>query len=141
MMTTKDINVADLLTYSDRAVISKIVSERVFAEYGDMYEFKWQMSVRGHFQIPATLCAHHTTKIGYWTYSRKLTRLSPTTMRRSKSKSQTSVLKMNSFNEFMGGILVTWIALSIISVISIANQDRPPVTNRLDIYYGKSRPL
>ena len=55
MMTTKDINVADLLTYSDRAVISKIVSERVFAEYGDMYEFKWQMSVRGHFQIPETL--------------------------------------------------------------------------------------
>ena len=52
MMQTKEINVADLLTYSDRAVISKIVSERVFAEYGDMYEFKWQMSVSGHFQIP-----------------------------------------------------------------------------------------
>ena len=55
MMTTNDINVADHLTYSDRAVISKIVSERVFAEYGDMYEFKWQMSVSGHFQIPETL--------------------------------------------------------------------------------------
>ena len=55
MMTTKDINVTDLFTYSDRAVISKIVSERVFAEYGDMYEFKWQMSVRGHFQIPEKL--------------------------------------------------------------------------------------
>ena len=80
-------------------------------------------------------------KIDYWTFSRKLRKLSPTMMRTSKSKSQTSVLKMNSFNEFMGGILVTWIALSIISVISIANQDRPPVTNRLDIYYGKSRPL
>ena len=80
-------------------------------------------------------------KIDYWTFSRKLRRLSPTTMRRSKSKSQTSGLKMNSFNEFMGGILVTWIALSIVSVISVANQDRPPVTNRLDIYYGKTRPL
>ena len=55
MMQTKDINVADRLTYSDSAVISKIVSERVFAEYGDMYEFKWQMSVSGHFQIPETL--------------------------------------------------------------------------------------
>ena len=55
MMTTKDINVTDLFTYSDRAVISKIVSERVFAEYGDMYEFKWQMSVSGHFQIPEEL--------------------------------------------------------------------------------------
>ena len=55
MMQTKEINVADLLTYKDRYVISKIVSERVFAEYGDMYEFKWQMSVSGHFQIPETL--------------------------------------------------------------------------------------
>ena len=55
MMTTKDINVTDLFTYSDRAVISKIVSERVFAEYGDMYEFKWQMSVTGHFEIPDKL--------------------------------------------------------------------------------------
>ncbi len=44
-MKTKTINVADLLTYSDRAVISKIVSERVFAEYSDFHEFKWQISV------------------------------------------------------------------------------------------------
>ena len=55
MMTTKDINVAALLTCKDRYVISKIVSERVFAEYGDMYEFKWNMSVTGHFQIPEKL--------------------------------------------------------------------------------------
>ena len=46
---TKDINVVDLLTHSDRAVIYKIVSKRVFDEYGDMYEFKWQMSVAGFF--------------------------------------------------------------------------------------------
>ena len=55
MMQTKEINVADLLTYKDRYVISKIVSERVFAEYGYMYEFKWNMSVTGHFQIPEKL--------------------------------------------------------------------------------------
>ena len=54
-MKTKDINVADLLTYQDRAVISKIVAARVFAEYGDMYEFKWQVSISGHFQIPETV--------------------------------------------------------------------------------------
>ena len=54
-MKTKDINVADLLTYKDRYVISKIVSERVFAKYGDLHEFKWQMSVTGHFEIPEKL--------------------------------------------------------------------------------------
>ncbi len=54
-MKTKTINVADLLTYADRAVISKVVSARVFAEYGDLFEFKWQMSVTGHFQIPEKL--------------------------------------------------------------------------------------
>ena len=54
-MKTKTINVADLLNYSDRAVISKIVSKRVFEEYGDLHEFKWQMSVTGHFEIPETL--------------------------------------------------------------------------------------
>ena len=51
-MKTKTINVDDLLTYSDRAFISKIVSERVFAEYSDLHEFKWQISVSGHFEIP-----------------------------------------------------------------------------------------
>ena len=54
-MRTKTINVADLLTHKDRYVISKIVSERVFAEYGDLHEFKWQMSVTGHFEIPEKL--------------------------------------------------------------------------------------
>ena len=54
-MKTKTINVADLLTYADRSVISKIVSERVFAEYGDLHEFIWQMSVTGHFEIPEKL--------------------------------------------------------------------------------------
>ena len=54
-MKTKTINVADLLTYADRSVISKIVSARVFAEYGDLREFKWQMSVTGHFEVPEKL--------------------------------------------------------------------------------------
>ena len=54
-MKTKTINVADLLSHAERYAISKIVSERVFAEYGDLHEFKWQMSVSGHFQIPETL--------------------------------------------------------------------------------------
>ena len=55
VMQTKTINVADLLTYADRAVISKIVSKRIFEEYGDLHEFKWQMSITGHFEIPETL--------------------------------------------------------------------------------------
>ena len=54
-MRTKTINVADLLTHKDRYAISKIVSERVFKEYGDLHEFKWQISVSGHFEIPETL--------------------------------------------------------------------------------------
>jgi len=54
-MKTKDINVADLLTYADREAIAKVVEQRVHKEYGDMYEFKWQMSVEGHFEIPETL--------------------------------------------------------------------------------------
>ena len=49
MMQTKEINVADLLTYKDRYVISKIVRERVFAEYGDMFPFNWSMNFSGHF--------------------------------------------------------------------------------------------
>lgn len=55
MMTTKEINVADILTFSDREAIASIVDKRVAAEYGDMYNFKWSMKVSGHFQIPETL--------------------------------------------------------------------------------------
>ena len=52
---TKDINVADILTFSDREAIAKVVEQRVHTEYGDMYDFKWSMKVSGHFQIPETL--------------------------------------------------------------------------------------
>ena len=55
MMTTKTINVADILTFKDREAIAKVVEQRVHTEYGDMYDFKWQMSVSGHFHIPETL--------------------------------------------------------------------------------------
>ena len=51
-MKTKDINVADILTYQDRAAIAKVVEQRVHTEYGDMYDFKWQRSISGHFHIP-----------------------------------------------------------------------------------------
>ena len=54
-MKTKTINVADILTFKDRESIAKVVEARVYAEYGDMYDFKWEMSVSGHFQIPETL--------------------------------------------------------------------------------------
>ena len=54
-MKTKDINVADILTFEDREAIAKVVDRRVAAEYGDMYDFKWSMNVSGHFQIPETL--------------------------------------------------------------------------------------
>ena len=54
-MKTKTINVADLLTFNDRDLIAKVVEARVHAEYGDMYDFKWQMNVSGHFEIPETL--------------------------------------------------------------------------------------
>ena len=54
-MRTKTINVADILTYKDRDAIAKVVEQRVHTEYGDMYDFKWPMSVSGHFQIPETL--------------------------------------------------------------------------------------
>ena len=52
MMTTKDINVADILTFSDREAIASIVDKRVAAEYVDMYNFKWSMKVSGYFSIP-----------------------------------------------------------------------------------------
>tara|TARA_B100000214_G_scaffold250998_1_gene184480 strand:+ start:522 stop:686 length:165 start_codon:yes stop_codon:yes gene_type:complete len=54
-MKTKEINVADILTFKDREAIAKVVEQRVHTEYGDMYDFKWQMSVSGHFHIPETL--------------------------------------------------------------------------------------
>ncbi len=53
-MKTKDINVADILTGEDRYWIARVIDARVKEEYGDMYPFKWQMSVQGHFQIPET---------------------------------------------------------------------------------------
>ena len=46
---TKDINVADCLTYEDRDDIAKIIDARVAQEYGDMYPFKWSFSCSGHF--------------------------------------------------------------------------------------------
>ena len=46
---TKDINVADCLTYQDRDDIAKIIDARVAQEYGDMYPFKWTFSCSGHF--------------------------------------------------------------------------------------------
>mgnify|MGYP003140450700 CR=1 FL=1 len=54
-MKTKEINVADILTFEDRQAIAKVVSDRVSAEYGDLHEFKWHMRVSGHFEIPETL--------------------------------------------------------------------------------------
>ena len=46
---TKDINVADCLTWEDRNDIAKIIDTRVAKEYGDMYPFKWSMNISGHF--------------------------------------------------------------------------------------------
>ena len=46
---TKDVNIADILTWEDRDAIAKIVDNRVAKKYGDMYPFKWQFSCSGHF--------------------------------------------------------------------------------------------
>ena len=46
---TKDINVADCLTWEDRNDIAQIFDARVAKEYGDMYPFKWSMNISGHF--------------------------------------------------------------------------------------------
>ena len=46
---TKDVNIADILTYEDRDAIAKIVDNRVAKEYGDMLPFKGQFSCSGHF--------------------------------------------------------------------------------------------
>ena len=46
---TKEVNIADILTWEDRDAIAKIVDNRVAKEYGDMYPFKWQFSCSGHF--------------------------------------------------------------------------------------------
>ena len=49
MMTTKDINVADILTFEDRDAIAKIIDQRVTEEYGDIFPFKWSVNISGHF--------------------------------------------------------------------------------------------
>tara|TARA_B100000925_G_C21855543_1_gene407629 strand:+ start:383 stop:541 length:159 start_codon:yes stop_codon:yes gene_type:complete len=49
MMQTKDINVADILTFEDRQAIANIVDQRVAKEYGDMFPFNWSMNISGHF--------------------------------------------------------------------------------------------
>ena len=46
---TKDINVADILTFEDRDAIAKIIDQRVAEEYGDMFPFKWSVNISGHF--------------------------------------------------------------------------------------------
>lgn len=48
-MKTKDINVADILTFEDRDAIAKIIDQRVTEEYGDMFPFKWSVNISGHF--------------------------------------------------------------------------------------------
>tara|TARA_R100001509_G_scaffold139372_1_gene93769 strand:- start:573 stop:839 length:267 start_codon:yes stop_codon:yes gene_type:complete len=48
-MRTKDINVADILTFEDRQAIANIVDQRVAKEYGDMFPFNWSMNISGHF--------------------------------------------------------------------------------------------
>ena len=48
-MKTKDINVADILTFEDRQAIANIVDQRVAEEYGDMFPFNWSMNISGHF--------------------------------------------------------------------------------------------
>ncbi len=52
---TKDINVVDCLTYQDRDAIANIIDKRVAKEYGDMFPFKWQMTIQGYFQITEKL--------------------------------------------------------------------------------------
>ena len=46
---TKDINVADCLTWEDRDAIAKIIDKRVAKEYGDMFPFHWSFTCEGHF--------------------------------------------------------------------------------------------
>ena len=46
---TKDINIADILTWEDRDAIAKIVDHRVQQVWCDMYRFKWQFTCSGHF--------------------------------------------------------------------------------------------
>ena len=46
---TKDINVADILTYEDRDAIANIVDKRVAKEYGDMHRVVWTWECKGHF--------------------------------------------------------------------------------------------
>ena len=49
MCRSKDINVADCLTYEDRNDIAKIIDARVAEEYGTNYPFKWSFSCSGYF--------------------------------------------------------------------------------------------
>ena len=46
---SKDINVADCLTFEDRDDIAKIIDARIAEEYGTNYPFKWSFNCSGHF--------------------------------------------------------------------------------------------
>ena len=46
---TKDINIADHLTWEDRDAIAKIIDKRIAKEFGTMYPFNWQFTASGHF--------------------------------------------------------------------------------------------
>ena len=50
-MTTKQINVCDLLSPRDRDIIANIIDNRVKEEYPINNEFKWTFECTGHFIV------------------------------------------------------------------------------------------
>tara|TARA_R100000329_G_scaffold2974_2_gene4484 strand:- start:182 stop:361 length:180 start_codon:yes stop_codon:yes gene_type:complete len=47
---TKDINIYELLTFEEKYFLSKLISEKVFSKYKNLYNFKWEFKGIGHLK-------------------------------------------------------------------------------------------
>tara|TARA_B100000123_G_C25696164_1_gene413133 strand:- start:580 stop:765 length:186 start_codon:yes stop_codon:yes gene_type:complete len=47
---TKEINIYELLTFEEKYFLTKLISEKVFSKYKNLYNFKWQLTGIGHLK-------------------------------------------------------------------------------------------
>ena len=47
---TKNIDIYELLTFEEKYFLTKLISEKVFSKYKDLYNFKWDFKGIGHLR-------------------------------------------------------------------------------------------
>ena len=47
---TKEIDIYELLTFKEKYFLSKLISQKVFFKYKDLYNFKWEFKGIAHLK-------------------------------------------------------------------------------------------